>query len=98
MPNLVTKIIKTNHEVIDTKPANGSTFKLRELQKIVGGYVEVVQLDGDHVLVVNEEGKLRNLPLNEAATVVYWSFNGAAADANDRIVGDVLLCNVSELN
>lgn len=40
--------------------------ELEEMQKIVGGYIEVVPAtpDGEILIVCNEEGMLQNLPLN----------------------------------
>ena len=45
-------------------------LSLSELQAAVGGYIEAVALDGDpwRIMWVNEEGKIEDLPLNEAAT------------------------------
>lgn len=37
---------------------------LENLQKTVGGYIEVVRLSRDLILIVNEEGKLLGLPEN----------------------------------
>ena len=37
---------------------------LKELQEIVGGYIETVRIDPDTVMIVNEEGKLLGLPFN----------------------------------
>lgn len=37
------------------QPANGSDFTLEEMQAIVGGYIELVELDGSTTMVVNEE-------------------------------------------
>jgi hypothetical protein len=37
---------------------------LRSLQQLVGGLIEVVEVGGGVVLVVNEEGKLEGLPPN----------------------------------
>lgn len=37
---------------------------LENLQKTVGGYIEVVWLASDLILIVNEEGKLLGLPDN----------------------------------
>lgn len=37
---------------------------LESMQKIVGGYIETFPLDGPILIVLNEEGKLMNLPLN----------------------------------
>ncbi len=55
--------------------ANGETvtinrkraFSLAELQKYVGGYIELIPV-GENYLVVNEEGRLLNLPVNESAS------------------------------
>ena len=40
------------------------SISLKNLQNIVGGPIEVVRLMDDHVLIVNEEGKLRGLEQN----------------------------------
>lgn len=37
--------------------------KLEIYQKLVGGYIEVIRF-GDYFLIVNEEGRLRDLPDN----------------------------------
>jgi len=39
-------------------PENGKFFKLKELQSIVGGYIECLYLKDNMTMVVNEEGKL----------------------------------------
>ena len=49
-------------------PANGTDFKLREVQKMIGGYVEVVYLRDGRIMLVDEEGLLKGLPLNRAAS------------------------------
>lgn len=41
---------------------------LSEAQDIVGGYVEPVSLANGDLLLVNEEGLLHSLPLNQEAT------------------------------
>ena len=45
---------------------------LRSLQKAVGGYVEI-QRCGDVVLWFNEEGKIKDLPVNKSATLLWWN-------------------------
>lgn len=37
---------------------------LSEFQKAVGGYIEAVPIRPDLIMIINEEGKLRNLPHN----------------------------------
>lgn len=51
--------------------------ELEALQKIVGGYIEVVQVDADVLMVCDEEGKLKGKPYNFDL-------------GRDIIVGDVL--------
>jgi hypothetical protein len=58
---------------------------LEEAQKVVGGYVELVDLDGLGCLLVDEEGRLKRKPINEQATKLYNQlFDGV-------IVGDAIL-------
>lgn len=87
------QIIKTNGETIDVKPKNGKDFKLRELQKIVDGYIEIVWLPNDKIMVVNEDGKLRGLETNVEATRIYYNVFGYT----DIIVGDVLICDANQV-
>ena len=87
------EIIKTNGEHVEVSPRNGNDFKLEELQAIVDGYIEVVWLPDDKIMVVNEEGKLMNLPLNDEATEIYRKEFGY----NDMIVGDVLICDANQV-
>ena len=64
----------------------GSHVTLEEMQKCVGGYIELIYLNDGMVLVVNEEGLILNLPYNERAT------NTALAEGEKHhIVGDTLL-------
>ena len=87
------QIIKTNGEVIETKPKNGTDFQLDELQSIVGGYIEVVSLHDGRLVVCDEEGKLKGKERNHKATDILHSvFN-----TNDFMVGDVLVCNENEI-
>lgn len=60
---------------------------LKQMQELVGGYVQFVYLN-DKVLIVNEEGLLYGLPRNNQATEI----------AGHPIVGDAILCGINELN
>lgn len=85
------KIYKINGEVETVKPANGTDFTLEELQKIVGGLIEVVPVFGDKYIVVDEEGRMKNYKHNKnASMLVYGQVIG-------DIVGDMLLCNQNEI-
>lgn len=38
---IMAKIIKTDGTIVEVTPQNGTDFQLEELQKIVGGYIDV---------------------------------------------------------
>ena len=77
------------------QPKNGKCFKLEELQKQVGGFIEYVGLSEEEIMVINEEGKLMNLAVNENATDI--ALDNEAITFWDFIVGDVVICKKSEL-
>lgn len=95
------RIIKAadgTEEPISPKAADG-LFELEELQAAVGGYVEVHPIgylpNGTQMLMcMNEEGKLKDLPVNGEATVIWWTYCGGPADS---IFGDVLICRGDQL-
>ena len=85
------EIIRTNGAREAYLPANGRHYTLKELQNAVGGLIEIVYTKDGRPLVINEEGKLRNLPINTEATHLYRFGD------HDSIVGDALLCNGHEI-
>ena len=44
---------------------------LESAQEFVGGYVEGITFPNGDYLIINEEGKLMNLPLNPEATLLW---------------------------
>lgn len=92
----VVVVIKANGSVDsrtqDKKP------DLRELQKLVGGYIEIVPhftRYGAHrraTAYCNEEGKLHGLPLNEKATKAWLDCLGSGPFSYEpRLHGDVVI-------
>lgn len=57
--------------------------ELHALQRLVGGYIEVCPLAEDMAMIVNEEGKLMNLPKNFKLPIL-----------KDTIVGTALFVGV----
>ena len=86
-------IYKANGECKTVFPDNGKDFKLEQLQKIVGGYIDMLGVGGDEIMVFNDEGKLMELPFNREATEIYRK----AFQTDDFIVGDVLVCKDNEI-
>lgn len=58
---------------------------LAEMQGVVGGLIEVIYPNPKTQIIINEEGKLRDLPINTEATLV-WKNNG-------NYYGDVIMGN-----
>ena len=88
------RLYKTNGEIIEMKPENGSDFSLEELKCVTDGLLELVYLDSETMMVVDEEGKLKGLPYNENATDV---FRKQYPDRNDYIVGNALVMKNNQL-
>lgn len=80
-------IAYANGTISRVEPANKSDYTLKELQGIVGGNIELIDL-GKRYLVVNEDGKTMRLPFNFVAT----SWLAVVIGGSDFIVGDALLC------
>jgi len=73
---------------------------LKAAQDFVGGYVEGIPFPNGDYLIVNEEGKLRNLPLNPEATALWratFDNDNFITGRNDFVVGPAILIKKSAL-
>lgn len=86
-------IFYTTGEKKEVHPVNGRYFSLKELQDVVGGYIENLRIDDNRIMVLNEEGKYMHLPHNAQAT----SLVASLLLEWDYIVGDVIVCEDKEL-
>lgn len=84
-------LLKTNGTEVKVKP-KGRYFSLKELQGFVGGYIEIHKLQDGREMILNEEGILLNLPINESATVLAYHLA-----TSKGIRGDVLVTNAKLL-
>jgi hypothetical protein len=91
----------TTSKKVNRVKAKNKVFTLEELQKQVGGYIELLPLKivpefklQDVVMVMNEEGKLLGLPMNQMATDL---LTRNYPKSTDVIVGDVLICKSKEI-
>lgn len=88
--------IKVDGTIIDMKPSKSDKFKLLELQGMVNGMIELINLSKHKVyMVINEEGKLLDLPINKMATTLFYEEFGKN---DDYIVGDVVLIQYNEIS
>jgi hypothetical protein len=84
------KLFKVDGTVENVKPANGTNFSLEELQQLVGGLIQVVPVFRNQIIVVDEEGRLKNYQHNLIASLLVMD------EVNGDIVGDMVLCKKSE--
>jgi hypothetical protein len=82
----------SSNGMVDVVTFKSRFVSMEELQSAVKGHFEFVYLPNNMILVVNEEGKLNDLPINDIATSFVFPI------VNDIIVGDVLLINGKYLN
>ena len=83
------KLLKADGTETPMLPTNGKYWSLKELQIAVGGCIQILPLKYGQALVIDEEGKIKNRPLNITATKLskeYYGINSA-----QYIVGDVVL-------
>ena len=76
-------------------PKNKKDFQISELNNFVGRPIEVAYLHNrQEYLVFNEEGKLKDLPINTEATRIYRKNHSGSMD---MIVGNAILCSKNEI-
>ena len=84
--------------IIDNKK-NEPQYKA--VSDFVGGMVEVVQFPNGDLLLLNEEGKLMGLPVNEKASELWkdtFDNDNYITGRNDFVVGPAILIKKQALN
>ena len=74
---------------------------LEEAQEFVGGYVEGITFPNGDLLLINEEGKLINLPLNPEATAIWratFTKDKYLFGHDDFVVGPAILIKAKALS
>ena len=92
---MVASLIRTDGSGELITPLNETDFTLSEIQKHVGGLIEVLHLSGRLIMIVNEGGKLNGLDINPVATFI--AHENMAIHGTDYIVGDAVVCDNSML-
>ena len=82
------RLMKVDGSIEAVKLPTTTNERLKVLQGLVGGYIEVVPAYAGNLLIVNEEGLLEGLPLNTTASVA----------VGRQIVGDAVLCTAGEID
>lgn len=86
------QLLRVDQIAVDMTPANGTDFTLAELYRFIGtDTIQIVWTTDGRLMVLDEHGKLKDRPINVAATRLY------VHGADDPIVGDVVVCQRSEV-
>mgnify|MGYP003667608452 FL=1 len=75
--------------------------KYPEVKEFVGGMVEAVHFPNGDLLLLNEEGKLMGLPLNEKASKLWsetFDNDNYITGRNDFVVGPAILIKAEALD
>lgn len=83
-------LLKAIGETVEISPVNGNCFTLKEVQSLVNGYVQVIDLCSNKIMIINEEGKF-HFGLNVEATRL--ALMNRAIFPNDYIAGDAIVCD-----
>lgn len=75
-------------KVVHPEAGIGKSFTIRELQGMVDGYFEYINLSDGRIAVVNDIGREIGLQCNPRASLA----------TGYHLVGNVLLCDFSELD
>ena len=92
----MTDKIKVNTEASEFKIIENKKDEpqYKEVSKFVGGMVETIQFPNGDLLLVNEEGKLMQLPLNPEATALWratFDNDNFITGRKDIVVGPAIL-------
>lgn len=87
---MIAQLLKPDGTYSDIVPKNGKNFKLDETYAILGvDIVQVVRLKKNQILIVDEEGLLKNNPqINHAASKL-----AQEAGTAEGIVGNAIWCD-----
>lgn len=87
------RLFKNNGQVIEVKPKNNKYYTLKELQEMIGGYIEHIHLTNKYSAIVDEEGRLKNLSTNVKASNEFYNLMGFKYS----ICGNVLICETKRI-
>ena len=68
--SIVATMIRPDGEVDSISLLEEEAARLRQLQELVGGYIETVSLPGERCMVINENGKDGPHMINHTATAI----------------------------
>jgi hypothetical protein len=92
---LVATLIRPDGEVDSISLLEEEAGRLRQLQELVGGYIETVSLPGERCMVINENGKDGPHMINNTATAI--AHEAQSIMPNDYIAGVAVILPIEVL-
>ena len=96
------KLLKMSGEIVPITPKDGKEFSLPEMQRYVGGYIQVINPPGlpDSYIIANEEGKFDPKNRKNVIASELWQAgcDPDSARASDDVVGDVMLIQQGQIS
>lgn len=87
--------IAVGAEPVEITPANGHNFTYEELKNYIdGGTITMVPMPSGAIMVCDDEGKIKDLPLNEHASNLWseeYPFSSYPVNNDGMIVGPALV-------
>lgn len=84
------RLIKTDGTIEEI-----SDITFEDLQKLVGGYVEILRC-GDKIYAMDEDAKMKNVPINTVATDLLNDRGAGCISVYDAVRGPVVEMNQTE--
>ena len=81
-------LITPRGEIQEAVPKRGAAFTVTELQDMVGGYIEVMDVNGG-VLVYDSDGAIKEKLYNEKATKLILD---SKPEWDDFVAGNAVFC------
>lgn len=90
--NTMAILIKHNGKEIPVFPENKKFFKLREVQEIIGGEIDIFPIKIDSVMIVHRNCDFMQFLVNSRAILIAYQ-----NDVFRCITGDALICAATEI-
>lgn len=81
--------IAVDGDICEISPVNEITFDLGEVQGWVEGYIEIIYLSEEQIMIINEDGKFSK-KYNPIATGIAQLHDAIAP--SDYVCGNVVIC------
>jgi len=86
-------LLKTDGTSVTITPKNGTDFSFEECYPLLAcDTIQIVETSDGRILLIDEEGKLKDRPVNQAATALYRYGH------IDPIVGHAIVCDSEQLS